>query len=196
MDSIHYLIAQSKKPEGFIGSLLIRIMNRAHAGITAWALKKIEIKKDAVILDIGCGGGRTLKVLSGNNPSGKLYGIDYSQNAVESSIRANIADVKAGKLKVTQAGVTSIPFPDGSFNLITAFQTHYFWPDLQNDIREVFRVLKERGFFLLTAETYKIDYHMQHYKTQAELEHLLISTGFTGVRFYQDKGWVCVVGAK
>ena len=48
-----------------------------------------------------------------------------------------------------------MPFPDGVFDLVTAVETHYFWPDMAADMREVFRVLKPGGGFILIAEAYK-----------------------------------------
>ena len=41
------------------------------------------------------------------------------------------------------------------FDLVTAVETHFFWPDLPNDVREVLRVLKPGGTFLLIAEVYR-----------------------------------------
>lgn len=103
------LLEQSRNPKGFVGSIMISIMNVAHAGMRNWALKKIHIRKDDTILDIGCGGGQTLYTLSRLNEQVKLYGIDYSEKSVEDSIRRNKHDVMTGKLIVSEASVSSIP---------------------------------------------------------------------------------------
>ncbi|OAB43762.1 hypothetical protein PGLA_08250 [Paenibacillus glacialis] len=92
------LIEQSGNPKGIVGSIMISIMNVAHAGMRNWALKKIHIRIDDTILDIGCGGGQTLHTLSRLNEQVKLYGIDYSKKSVEDSIRKNKHDVMTGKL--------------------------------------------------------------------------------------------------
>ena len=82
------------------------------------------------------------------------------------------------------------------FDLITAFQTHYFWPDVEQDIKEVFRVLQPKGSFLLVAETFKIQYHMEKCKTNEELVNLFYKTGFTSVKCYEERGCLCVIGTK
>jgi len=75
------LIEQAKNPRGSIGSSMLCIMNTVHTRLTNWALQKTHIHKDAVILEIGCGGGKTIHTLSKMTPSGKVYGIDYSEKA-------------------------------------------------------------------------------------------------------------------
>lgn len=190
------LIQQAKNPRGTIGSSMLCIMNAAHTRLTSWGLQKVHIKTDAIILDIGCGGGKTIHTLSKRTPLGKIYGIDYSDQAVENSKKANIQDVKKGKVIIRQASVSSIPYNTNFFDLITAFQTHYFWPDVEQDIKEVFRVLQANGSFLLVAETFKIQYHMEKCKTNEELVNLFYKTGFTSVKCYEERGCLCVIGIK
>ena len=196
MSVLQRLIEQAKNPRGSIGSSMLCIMNTAHARLTNWALQKIHVRKDAVILDIGCGGGKTIHTLSKMTPTGKIYGIDYSEKAVKNSIKSNRSAVKNGKVMIHRASVSSIPFDDNFFDLITAFQTHYFWPDLKNDIKEAFRVLKPNGSFMIVAEVFKMDYHMQQFKTTDELVALFNKTGFQHIKCYEEKGCLCIIGRK
>ncbi|MGF9873982.1 class I SAM-dependent methyltransferase [Bacillus tropicus] len=196
MSILQRLIQQAKNPRGTIGSSMLCIMNSAHTRLTNWALQKIHIRKGAITLDIGCGGGKTIHTLSKRIPFGKIYGIDYAEQAVENSKKANIQDVKTGKVIIHQASVSSIPHNTNFFDLITAFQTHYFWPNVEQDIKEVFRVLQPKGSFLLVAETFKIHYHMEKWKTNEELINLFYKTGFTNVKCYEERGCLCVIGMK
>ncbi|HDX9628326.1 TPA: class I SAM-dependent methyltransferase [Bacillus cereus] len=196
MSMLQRLIQQAKNPRGTIGSSMLCIMNAAHTRLTNWALQKIHIREDEITLDIGCGGGKTIHTLSRRIPFGKIYGIDYSEQAVESSKKANMKDVKTGKVIIQQASVSSIPHNTNFFDLITAFQTHYFWPHVDQDIKEVFRTLKTDGSFLLVAETFKIQYHMKKFKTTEEIVNLLYKTGFTSVKCYEERGCLCVIGIK
>lgn len=198
MNLLNQLIEQAKNPRGIIGSIMLRIMNSAHTSMNQWALEKVKVKESAVILDIGCGGGKTIQLLSKRNTSGKIVGIDYSEQAVKDSIRANKQDVEKGKVNILQASVTDMPFSNNTFDIITAFQTHYFWPDLEKGVKEAFRVLKKDGHFLIIAELYKINYHMQTYKTREELEQLFIKTGFNSIKFYEQNNakWLCAEGFK
>lgn len=198
MNLLNKLIEQAKNPDGIVGSFMLRIMNTAHTEMNKWALGNTKIGEDSLVLDIGCGGGKTIQLLSHINKNGRIYGIDYSEQAVKDSIRANKIEVASGKINIQQASVTDIPFPENYFDVITAFQTHYFWSDLETSIKEVFRVLKEDGCFLITAELYKINYHMKSYKTKEEIEHLLKNIGFAVVHINENtkKKWICIKGIK
>jgi 2-polyprenyl-3-methyl-5-hydroxy-6-metoxy-1,4-benzoquinol methylase len=57
-------------------------MNFGHSGLTRWGLTKVEIRENATVLDIGCGGGRALERLASLAILGKVVGIDYSEDSV------------------------------------------------------------------------------------------------------------------
>jgi ubiquinone/menaquinone biosynthesis C-methylase UbiE len=121
-----------------------------------------------------------------------------------------------GRVEIRQGSVSLLPFPDGAFDLITAVETLYFWPDLAADMREVFRVLKPGGSFILIAEIYKggrkmANKHSEKYiemnilsrngmKILSVEEHreLLAKTGYTDIQITEepDREWICCVGRK
>jgi ubiquinone/menaquinone biosynthesis C-methylase UbiE len=172
MGLLDALIDQAKNPRGFVGNIMIKIMNQAHTSITTWGLKKIEMMNNAPILDIGCGGGQTIHTLTKQNKHQEIYGIDYSQQAVETSIQKNNKAVATGRVKISQGDVSALPFNDGLFGTITAIQTHYFWPDLEQNISEVFRVLNE------------------------EIDQLFRKSGFQTVTIHENNKWRCYVAKK
>lgn len=192
------LIEQAKNPSGVVGSFMLKIMNSAHYEMNKWALQMISIDKDDVMLDVGCGGGKTLQLLSKINTYGKIFGIDYSEQAVNDSIKANKLDIEMGKMHIQQASVTDLPFSTNYFDVITAFQTHYFWSDLEHSVAEVFRVLRQQGCFLIIAEIYKINYHMNAYTTKEEMEQLFYNVGFNTVKYTvsPNQKWICIQGIK
>ena len=75
----HKLVENAVKPKGFWGKMMIKLMNKGHSDLTDWALEHIDIKRDFTILDVGCGGGKTVNKLSSMIGNGKVYGIDYSE---------------------------------------------------------------------------------------------------------------------
>ena len=196
MGLINKLIGQGKQPSGFIGKVMLKIMNSSHKQMTEWGLSKIAIADNSVVLDIGCGGGKTLKLLDNLAKNGKIYGIDYSEESVKLSIEENKTPISNGKMIVKQANVSSIPFSDNFFDIITAFQTHYFWPDLKNDFKEINRVLKPNGQFLLVSELYKIEYHMKEYKNTESMEKLFLNSGFKNVDTFESNKNICFLGTK
>jgi ubiquinone/menaquinone biosynthesis C-methylase UbiE len=196
MELLNTLIEQAKNPKGFVGNVMIKIMNQAHTSITTWGIKKIGIINNAPILDIGCGGGQTIHTLAKQNNHHEIFGIDYSQQAVETSIQKNNKTVAAGRVKISQGEVSALPFNDGIFGTITAVQTHYFWPDLEHDISEVCRVLRAGGTFVIISEIYKINYHMKQYTKNEEMEQLFRKSGFQTVNIHENNKWRCYIGKK
>lgn len=53
---------------------------------------------------------------------------------------------------VLQGSVAGMIFAAGWFDLVTAFEAVYFWPDLPRSFREVYRVLKPGGTFFICNE--------------------------------------------
>lgn len=143
--AVPLLLYQVRKPTRGIGRWFLRGMNAAHSGLTDWGLGHVQIGKAFTVLDVGCGGGRTIAKLAALAPEGKVHGIDYSAESVEVSRRENANAVAAGRVKIDQASVSHLPFPDGYFDLVTAVETQYYWPDPVGDMREIHRVLKHGG---------------------------------------------------
>lgn len=177
--------------------------------MTSWALDKIEIKPDSHIIDIGCGGGRTVKRLAKIADKGYVCGLDYSKLSVERSSAYNKSMIKKGRVSITNAGVSDMPFDDNSFDLATAFESIYFFPDIQNDIAEIYRVLNHNGKILICLEIYddgtdnqqKTDVVKEldlNYFTTDGLKNILSACGFKNIKIYEEitKGWVCITGNK
>lgn len=92
--------------------------------------------------------------------------------------------------------MAALPFDDGAFDLITAVQTHYFWPDLEKGVSEAYRVLKDGGTFIIISELYKIQYHMNRYKDKDSMRKLFTAVGFPEVRIRENDRWITVAGVK
>src|SRR5262249_59949844 len=106
-------------------------------------------------LDVGCGGGRPIRKLATVASEGAVFGVDHSQERVEASRAQNAPLIRAGRVDIRQASVSRLPYPDATFDLVTAVETHYYWPDLPDDLREVLRVVKPGGTVIVIAESYR-----------------------------------------
>lgn len=197
------------KPTGEAGAEMLLRMNESHFAVTGWALGHWLPKTDDHILDIGCGGGMTLKRLSEQVTSGQLFGVDYSPVSVELSKKTNAAGVASGKMTIVEGSVSALPFPDGIFDKVVTVESFYFWQDPKNDLREVLRVLKPGGRFLLVADIYGKDglseralenirsYRMNN-PTLDEFRALFEQAGFSETSLHTKNGtdWLCVDGVK
>jgi len=186
-------------------------MNLRHSKLTDWGLAHTSVEKRYTILDVGCGGGRTVGKLAGAAAEGKVYGIDFSEESVAASKRTNAGWIDMGRVEINYGSVSQLPFSNAMFDLVTAVETHFFWPDLPGDMGEIFRVLKPGGRLLVVAEIYKgattrVSKLAEKYaeKTGMQLltadEHreLFSRTGYSDVQVIEErtKGWICAVGKK
>ena len=73
-----FIMNQCRKPSGAMGQRVLQAMNLRHSTVTDWGLGHTRIEPSFQILDVGCGGGRTVQKLAGLAPHGHVSGIDYS----------------------------------------------------------------------------------------------------------------------
>lgn len=186
-------------------------MNSSHSKLTDWGLEHISIQNLDTILDVGCGGGRTISKLASIAAQAKVYGVDYSDESVAATKRTNAHWIGLSRVEVQRGSVSQLPFPDGMFDLVTAVETHFWWPDLPGDMREVFRVLKPGGSLIIIAEVYKganttVSRLAEKYASRTGMallsadEHreLFTNAGFSNVQVIEErrKGWICGLGQK
>jgi ubiquinone/menaquinone biosynthesis C-methylase UbiE len=202
-----YLINQCRKPHGWLGRFFLWEMGGRHAGVTDWGLSHIKIERSFTVLDIGCGGGRTVAKLAAAT-SGQVFGVDYSAASVKASGKRNRQLITEGRVEIRQASVSQLPFSDRMFDLVTAVETHYYWPDLASDLREILRVLKPGGQLIIIAEAYKrsrfdptqavMKMLRAAYFGAAEHRELFERAGYTSVQVLEDrrKGWICAIGTR
>lgn len=202
-------LGDPRKPHGDTGAEMLAGMNEHHAPVTDWALGFFEFRDNDNVLDIGCGGGEAIRKMSQKVKNGKIIGVDYSELSVKLSTKHNINDVECGKVKVAEASVEKLPFEDNSFDKIITVESFYFWPEPQQNLKEVYRVLAKGGKFLIVAdingdaELDKEDIEgIQKYRlfnpTLAEFYELLENAGFKAIKIHTQDGkkWVCAEGNK
>ena len=108
--------------------------------------------------------------------------------------------------------MSQLPFADQMFDLVVAAETHYYWPDLNADMREVLRVLKPGGALIIIAEAYKggkydrLLQNLERLRGIMNYAHLSVSdhrelftkAGYSDVQVFEEygKGWLCATGRK
>jgi len=112
------MMDQFKCPMGNEGQKVANMMNRNHRALTDWGLKKVKIKPGFFILDIGCGGGKTLNKLAGQAVQGKVFGIDHSRDMVVYSRQINKELIDQNRVSIIQGSADKTGFPDNFFDLV------------------------------------------------------------------------------
>lgn len=200
-------------PHGEYGKQMLARMNRSHADVTNWALDQLSYKAGERALDIGCGGGATMarlaKRIQAAGSTGHVSGIDHSDVSCEASRQYNKDAIQAGQMDVACASVEALPFSDETFDIVTTVESFYFWPNPKESLKEVARVVKPGGHFLLVADVYRTPglsastlANIEHYHltvlTPEEYEKLLLAAGFSHAKAHLKDGttWIAVEGVK
>ena len=210
------LIINARKPVGELGDKLLDRMNESHESLAQWGVSHLDISKDDVILDIGCGGGVNVERFL-NMTENKVYGLDYSEVAVEKSTKLNQDAIDEGRCEVIQGSVSELPFEDNTFDIVTGFETVYFWPDFVNDCKEVRRVLKDDGIMFICNEAIPdeederqkelIDLLDMKIFSEDEFDEYLREAGFSDIICFSKSGpdsvdrelvtgWLCIIARK
>jgi len=130
------------KPTGFKGIFAGVIMNMIHAKqykkiICNHIANNIDTTSPLNILDIGCGGGKAISIFCSLFKSSKIIGIDHSPDMVALSKKVNKQSIQNGQIEILQGYANDLPFSNGFFDIITAFDTINFWDNFDHSINEI-----------------------------------------------------------
>ena len=199
-------VNQTRKPEGFLGRIMLSGMNGGgHAKLADFGMAVLPKNGIKQIAELGCGGGRNIDALLKKYDGSFVTAIDYSPSSVEKATKYNVKN--AARCEIRQGDVSQLDLPKGSFDLATAFETVYFWSGIEDCFKNVYDVLKAGGYFLIVNESdgqdetgkkfEKIIDGMKVY-TAEELSAALKKAGFADIRtvHHAKKPWIAVLAKK
>jgi len=200
-------VSQTRKPEGFLGRMMVNGMNGGHAKLADWGLSHLTSIAPTEIVELGCGGGRNAAALLKKYPAAAVTAIDYSDVSVGIAKEYNIEEIKNGRCMVMQGDVSALELKDETYDLATAFETIYFWPGLERCFSQVARVLKPGATFMIVNESdgtdstgLKFESIIEGMKchTAEDIEAALKSAGFSKVKVdhHKSKPWITVIAKK
>lgn len=188
-----FLIKQSQKPSGLIGRVITKIWSFYFKKLSLWAIKQTTISDNYRILEIGYGGGSTIKNLLALNKNLEIHGIDISKESYRTAQRVHSDSIRKGSVQLKIGNVENMPYQNNYFDRIFAIQTHIFWKDIKKSFQEVYRVLSSNSTLIITSEKEKIHYHMTDYRTSHEFSQLLTSIGFSKIEEKQNRNWILYI---
>ena len=202
MGLLKSFFSQCARPEGSLGRAMLCFMNYTHAPLTNWGLNLVQVQDGWTMLDVGCGGGFTIRRLLNRSKDAQVYGIDISEESVTKAKKVN-AEVLDKQVFVTQGSAERLPYNDEMFDLVTAVETVYFWSNLPDCLQEVRRVLKPSGKFAIMVEVVDSDSKwtnvvegMTAY-TPEQLRTLLVDAGFVQTEIHRKKpSYATIIGLK
>ena len=186
-------------PKGLLGRFMLSGMNLGHSPMAKWGFRHFVIPEGAHIVDIGCGGGANIRRFLKLCPSGRVYGVDISEESVRKSRKVNKTEL-GKRCRIVQGSVEKLPFKSGVLDLATAFETVYFWPDPKENFKEIRRVLKPGGHFAVICDAGDPDSHWEEMipgmkvYTPEELKDYMTGAGFADIQISKEKNMFCVNG--
>lgn len=180
--------SQLRKPNGLLGYLFADLyLNWENRSIIHHTVELLKVQPQEHLLDIGFGGGLSIRLMATAVQTGRVTGIDLSEPMVAKARKKFARKISQGRVRVVQGSVSKLPFVDGEFDKISAIHTLYFWPELERALQEVYRVLKPGGLFAVALhskqkmEAFPLTKHGFSLFTEKEVANLLESSGFSNV---------------
>ena len=140
-------------------------------------IRQMNLSRDHLVLEVGCGPGWFSKVLAAAVPQGHLTICDLQQGMLEiASVRLN----SFGNFTAVQSDACSMPFEDGQFDAILLSSVLGELPDKNRCLEECARVLSPSGKVTVVETRRDSDFIPQQ-----ELIHLAQSAG---LEFFSRSG--------
>lgn len=131
-------------------------------------LDRLGLRGNEQLLDLGCGRGAVLIEAARHLPAGRAVGVDLwrSQDQSGNDPGVTLANARAAgvadRVELHTADMTALPFPDGSFHVVTSALAIHNIPTPEGRhqaLAEAVRVLRPGGRLLIADFRYTADYY-------------------------------------
>jgi len=188
-------------PKGLLGRMMLTTMDKEHLPMAKWALEQIKIPDSGKVADLGCGGGYNIRRMLEISVKAKFIGLDISDESVKKAEKVNKEEI-GKRVKIIKGSAEKLPFKDNTLDLITAFETVFFWKKPEKAFREIYRSLVKDGCFAV-INNYgdpNVDWEkkvpcMTRY-TAKQIADMLESVGFTDITINKKGNLFLVMGYK
>ncbi|MGH2785520.1 MAG: class I SAM-dependent methyltransferase [Actinomycetota bacterium] len=147
------VIGQLAHPRGVLAPATAFMLNIVNRPINRWATGSLELTGSEDVLDVGFGGGIGLELVSRRLTSGRLFGVDISEEMADRAARRFADDPRGGSALVLVGDVSKLPFADASFDRAYSVNAVFFWPDPVAGIAEIHRVMRPGGLAVIAGPT-------------------------------------------
>lgn len=187
---------QFRKPTGFFGSVVARIMVKGNRPIYETLLKYMNVETGDKLLEIGYGPGVGIGLIMERYNPGVIYGIDFSELMCAGAAVRNKKYIESGKVKLTFGDFITAEVKEKEFDKIYFTNVVYFWNSLKEPFEKLHLLLKNGGtvFFYMAGAEYLKNKKMtgteifNKYSIEGISEALKLA-GFKDVEYFFEKGY-------
>lgn len=122
-----------------------RLLDAGNDELISGALAALKLEERDSYLDVGFGGGASLRKAALVVEAGRIYGLDHSRDMVERARKQFGAEIERGSMVLEHGDVHAMPFATESMTKISAINTLYFWENAGAAVEECARVLAPGG---------------------------------------------------
>ena len=179
---------QLKKPSGEAGLEVAEALNESNQRLYDLAFEIMPAQPEAQIIEIGFGNGKHFADYFRVEPNLKLTGVDFSPDMCREAKNRNQEFINNKQLSVHCCDTSALPFPDHTFDVAVALNVIYFLDPPEVHLKEIKRILKPDGKFLIGYRPRHSVEHLEFTKQNFilyesnELSSLLEENGFTITR--------------
>ncbi|MGD8739411.1 MAG: class I SAM-dependent methyltransferase [Desulfobacterales bacterium] len=177
---------QARKPSGLFGRwVMARIFDLGNAALNDFMKELISLKENDHVLEIGFGTGKLIFNMAKQVKKGVIEGIDLSDTMVAIAEKKNKKYIAQGRVIIRQGNFAETAYGHNRFDKICSANTVYFWPQPDNYIKKILRILKPGGKLILAfedinqLESRQLNTTVFHFYHQDEIVTLLSRNGFS-----------------
>jgi len=202
----NFISKQFGNPRGLFGKFIGNGMAKRNVFDARWTVGLINIQPHYHVLEIGFGPGISTQMAGEKASEGFVAGIDHSNTMVQVASQRNVDVIRAGRMELKQGEVSSLPYPDESFDAAFSLHSIYFWARPVDCLRELRRVLKVNGWLGITIQPKdkwrpNIDPAVMTLYFGSEIASLFSEAGFRNIRVEippreENDSLQCILGEK
>jgi arsenite methyltransferase len=163
-------------------------MEEGHRPVGEQAIDLMNIPTDARVLDVGCGSGWATRLMAENARSGRVVGIDISDEMIRV---ARESSASFSNVEFQIASAEKLPFEDGEFTHAFSMESLYYYADILGALKEIKRVLGPGGLFFTIVDLYEENRPSHQWIDQLKVPvQLLSSAAYRGL--FEQAGFVNV----
>ena len=117
-----------------------------------WTVELARLQPNDVALDIGCGSGTAVRKAAARLIRGRAIGVDPSPAMLRIATEQTAGHEGRERIEFLQGHAGHLPLPGDSITVVWAINSIHHWDDVGEGLREVRRVLRTDGRFLVTEE--------------------------------------------
>jgi ubiquinone/menaquinone biosynthesis C-methylase UbiE len=173
-------------PSGWFGRTVMPIVfDRGNAFLNGFANEIMAVQSDDLVLEIGCGTGKLIKLMANNIESGFIEGIDFSSTMVRIAQRRNKRHITRGTVSIVEANFDENTTEHRGFTKVCSVNTLYFWKNPEHTVQKVIKLLEPGGRFVVAFEDFdqlerrKLDMDVFQPYRKNDVRRLLTGCGFS-----------------